>query len=312
VVRRRLGGLGPVQHGVRSGPVDRRDRGRARRLRRPPALHRRQGHVARAEGRRLGPVDPVRLVDCARLLGGRVLLRSGSPPCPRRDGRPGPLLLGRYPRRGVDEPRGARRGAVPAIHGGGLRRRPERPRGPEGLRGAARRLGGEELPPGRLQRRPGERLGEARGRRRGVAADGAAPAVGEGGPADRRRGVVPPRGRDPRPLGREGPPPLPGRDRRLRHHLLRRRGDRPHRQGNARLLFRAPPLPGARPPGEARARGDRGPSGPRRARGSPSPSPARGSTGSSASSRRRLRTSRRSPATRRPRIRTARPCSTGG
>jgi len=105
LVRRSVGRLGPVQHGVASCAVDRRPRGRDGRLRRPAALHRGQGHFAAGEGRRLRPVGGLRRLDGARLLRGGVLLRpelhralgvkvalvhsswGGRPPRPGRAGR---------------------------------------------------------------------------------------------------------------------------------------------------------------------------------------------------------------------------------
>ncbi len=124
VVRRGVGRLRPVQHGVAARAVDGRPRGRGGRLRRPAAVHRGEGHVAPAEGRRDRPVVALRRDDRARLLGGGLLLRPGPPPRPGGQDRPRPLLLGRDARRGVDEPRGPRRRALAAADGGGLRRCP--------------------------------------------------------------------------------------------------------------------------------------------------------------------------------------------
>ena len=121
-----------------------------------------------------------------------------------------------------------------------------------------------------------------------------------------------------------------GADRRLRHHLLRRRGGRANRQGDPRLLLRPSALHRSRPAGEAGpaaiavrafdhfgnggfsgARAGDDPRPGRTGTARHSPWPDRGPTPSSVSSSPPSPTSGASPATPPPTTRTARRCSTG-
>ena len=239
LVGRGVGRLRPVEHGVAPAAGHGRVRGRASRVRRPAALHRGEGDVARAQGGRERPVARVRRVLGRGVLGGGVLLRPGRPPRDLREGRPRAHVVGRHAGRGMDEPRRARERAVAAAARGRLRRRAPRPRRPRGLQGEARGVGEGQLPPGRVERRSEAGLAAAGRRHVGVVEDGPPAAVGEGRPRDRRRGVVPPHGRGPRRLGRPGPRAVARRDRRLRHDVLRGRGGRPHRRRDARVLLGA-------------------------------------------------------------------------
>ena len=104
----------------------------------------------------------------------------------------------------------------------------------------------------------GEKAGLGARRRRQVGDDGDPAAVGDRGPRDRRRGLVPARGDRARGVGGRRPGAVAGRGRRLRRHLLERRARRRDRRGDAAVLVGAPALHGPRPAGEGRPQRARG------------------------------------------------------
>ena len=108
---RRLGLLGPVEHGVDGGRLDARSRGgRGGQRPRDPPLQGPQvvGSVALRHARR-GRLGDDRSRARRRLHRGRLLLRPRAAPAPRRADRPAQHLVGRQPHRAVDERRGPRR-----------------------------------------------------------------------------------------------------------------------------------------------------------------------------------------------------------
>ena len=233
---RGLGRLRPVQHGVSAAAVEGRRRRRRARLLRPAPVHGRE--PAGRGARRRGGAASGSACDAAnaaafsaaafhfgrelhRALGVAVGIVQAS--------------VGRHARRGVDAARGAARRADAGADGRGARSRDERtprcttswPRSwPPGRRGTSIRT-----------RRTAAR--SAAGRAPAAAGwetmDDPA-AVGERGPGDRRRRLVPARGDRARGVGGRRAGAVAGRDRRLRRHLLERRARRRDRRGDAAVL----------------------------------------------------------------------------
>ncbi len=303
LVRRGVGRLRPVEHGVASRAGDRWPRGRDRGLRRPAALHRGQGHLAAAEGRRHRPVGRVR----------RRRRRPASPRWPSSSA--GTCTARSASRSGSSTPPGAerppRRGRAARLSGPSRRCgrwwRTSTPRSTIPKRGGrsppGSRPGRPRTTPRTRETRDSRRAGRGRTSTRRLGADGPSPAVGEGRPRDRRGGVVPPGRRDPRRVGREGPASLPRRARRFRHDVLlrARRSAAPARRRPATGRCRGSTrFPGAWSPPDApssrcasstttaaaASAGWRPTCGspPRTRRRCRSPSPDGGSTGSSAAS----------------------------